>query len=65
MYGVEISYQQAWRAKERALEFIRGNPADAYKNMPRYIHMLETVYPNSYIRMHKSEKMNLCIYSLL
>ncbi|XP_015068686.1 uncharacterized protein LOC107013240 isoform X2 [Solanum pennellii] len=55
MYGIEISYQQAWRAKERALELIRGKPADGYRNMPRYIYMLETVYPNSYIRMHKSE----------
>ncbi|XP_015077183.1 uncharacterized protein LOC107021102 [Solanum pennellii] len=55
MYGVEISYQQAWRAKERALELIRGKPADGYRNMPRYIYMLETVYLNSYIRMHKSE----------
>ena len=56
MYGVEISYQQAWRAKERALELIRGNPADAYKNMSRYIHMLEMVYPNSYIRMQNQKK---------
>ncbi|XP_015068767.1 uncharacterized protein LOC107013352 [Solanum pennellii] len=54
-YGVEISYEQAWRAKERALELIRGKTADAYRNMPRYIYMLETVYQNSYIRMHKSE----------
>ncbi|KAH0765763.1 hypothetical protein KY285_001634 [Solanum tuberosum] len=23
-YGVQISYQQAWRAKERALEMLRG-----------------------------------------
>ncbi|KAH0655229.1 hypothetical protein KY285_030111 [Solanum tuberosum] len=56
LYGVEISYQQAWRAKERALEMIRGKPADGYKQMPKYIYMLNIVYPNSYIRMHKSEK---------
>ncbi|XP_069154370.1 uncharacterized protein [Solanum lycopersicum] len=55
MYGVEISYQQAWRAKERALELIRDKPVDGYINMPTYIYMLETVYPNSYIRMHKSK----------
>ena len=28
IYRVEISYQQAWRAKERALEIIRGKPSD-------------------------------------
>ena len=55
MYGIEISYQLAWRAKESALEMIRGKPADGYRKMPRYIYMLETVYPNSYIRMHKLE----------
>ena len=26
-YGVKISYQQAWRAKERALSMIRGKPS--------------------------------------
>ncbi|KAG5577858.1 hypothetical protein H5410_057992, partial [Solanum commersonii] len=30
-YGVQISYQQAWRAKERALEMLRGKPSDGYK----------------------------------
>ena len=55
MYGAEISYQQAWPAKERALELIRGKPVDGYRNMSRYIYMLETVYPNSYIRMQKTE----------
>ncbi|XP_004252170.2 uncharacterized protein [Solanum lycopersicum] len=55
MYGVEISYQQAWHIKEHALKLIIGKPAVGYINMPRYIYMLETVYPNSYIRMHKFE----------
>ncbi|KAH0779140.1 hypothetical protein KY290_005567 [Solanum tuberosum] len=53
-YGVQISYQQAWCAKERALEMLRGKPSDGYKKLPRYIYMLNNVYPNSYIRMHKS-----------
>nr|XP_025887999.1 uncharacterized protein LOC101263434 [Solanum lycopersicum] len=55
-YGVEISYQQAWRAKERALSMIRGKPSAGYRRMPRYIHMLKTVYPDSYIRMHKTKE---------
>ena len=55
MYDVGIFYQQAWRPKERALEMIRGKPADGYTKMPRYIYMFETVYPNSYVSMHKSE----------
>ncbi|KAG5592262.1 hypothetical protein H5410_042776 [Solanum commersonii] len=28
LYGVQISYQQAWRSKERALQMIRGKPVD-------------------------------------
>ncbi|XP_049387925.1 uncharacterized protein LOC125852236 [Solanum stenotomum] len=55
-YGVQISYQHAWRAKERALEMIRGKSLAGYRQMPRYIDMLNTVYPNSYIRMQKTEE---------
>ncbi|KAH0650355.1 hypothetical protein KY284_030267 [Solanum tuberosum] len=31
IYGVEISYQQAWHAKERALEMLKGKPSEGYK----------------------------------
>ncbi|XP_049351737.1 uncharacterized protein LOC125816194 [Solanum verrucosum] len=55
-YGVQISYQQAWRAKERVLEMIRGKLSDGYRQMSRYIYMLNTVYLYSYIRMQKTEK---------
>ncbi|XP_069145463.1 uncharacterized protein [Solanum lycopersicum] len=55
LYGVEISYQQAWRDRERALEMLKGKPSEGYKQMPRYIWMLNKVYPNSYIRMQKTE----------
>ncbi|XP_010314417.2 uncharacterized protein [Solanum lycopersicum] len=55
-YGVQISYQQAWRAKKRALSMIRGKSSAGYRRLPRYIHNLKTVYPNSYIRMHKTEE---------
>ncbi|KAG5611446.1 hypothetical protein H5410_022727 [Solanum commersonii] len=40
---------------ERALEMLKGKPSDGYKQMPRYIWMLNKVYPNSYIRMQKTE----------
>ncbi|KAG5594704.1 hypothetical protein H5410_035936 [Solanum commersonii] len=56
LYGIDISYKQAWRAKERALEIIRGKFTNGYRQLPKYLYMLETVYPNSYIRMHKSEE---------
>ena len=55
LYGVEISYQQAWRARERALEILKGKPSEGYKQIPRYIWMLNKVYPNPYIRMQNTE----------
>lgn len=33
---------------------LRGGPANKYKKISTYIYMLNTAYPNSHIRMHKS-----------
>lgn len=52
--GEDINYMKTWRSKERAIEMLRGGPVDGYLKMPRYLYMLDTVYPNSYIRLHKS-----------
>ncbi|XP_047259309.1 uncharacterized protein LOC124891641, partial [Capsicum annuum] len=52
--GLDIDYMNAWRAKERALKILRGLPTDGYKKLPAYIYILNLIYPNSYIRMHKS-----------
>lgn len=54
VYGVDIDYMKPWRAKKCAIEMTRGGPADGYRKMPIYIYMLNTVYFNSHIRMHKS-----------
>ena len=34
---------------------LKGKPSEGYKQMSRYIWMLNKVYPNSYIRMQKTE----------
>ncbi|KAH0705967.1 hypothetical protein KY285_010491 [Solanum tuberosum] len=52
--GVDINYMKVWRLKERAIKMLRGGPTEGYIKMPSYLYMLDTVYPNSYIRMHKS-----------
>ncbi|KAM3381411.1 hypothetical protein P3S68_006984 [Capsicum galapagoense] len=54
VYGVDVNYMTAWRAKKRAIEMLRGEFADGYRQMPRYIYMLHSVYPRSHIRMHKA-----------
>ncbi|KAM3326087.1 hypothetical protein P3S67_001213 [Capsicum chacoense] len=52
--GLDIDYMKAWRTKKSALKMLRGRPADGYKKMPTYVYMLNSVYPNSHIRMHKA-----------
>ncbi|XP_055826278.1 uncharacterized protein LOC129894621 [Solanum dulcamara] len=54
-YGVRLTYMQAWRDKEKALELVRDDPAQSYAKLPSYFRILEATYPGSYIRLHKSE----------
>ncbi|XP_047257550.1 uncharacterized protein LOC124889624 [Capsicum annuum] len=54
-FGVDINYQKAWRAKERTIKMLRGKPAYGYRQMARYVYMLNSVYPSSHIRIHKFE----------
>ncbi|XP_019242299.1 PREDICTED: uncharacterized protein LOC109222389, partial [Nicotiana attenuata] len=54
-HGVEESYMKAWRAKEIAMALIRGNPSDSYKELPRYLYMLEHTNPGTVTKLHKSE----------
>ncbi|CAB4286245.1 unnamed protein product [Prunus armeniaca] len=39
--GVLISYMKAWRAREHALELVRGSPNESYMRLPSYCAMLE------------------------
>ncbi|XP_075076427.1 uncharacterized protein LOC142163074 [Nicotiana tabacum] len=52
-HGVNLSYMQAWRAKEKALQFLRGNPADSYNKLPKYFYILEKTYPGSFVKLKK------------
>ncbi|KAH0705914.1 hypothetical protein KY285_010436 [Solanum tuberosum] len=54
-YGVRLTYMQAGRAKEVALELGRGDPIQSYAKLPSYFHILEATYPGSHIRFHKLE----------
>ncbi|XP_070018058.1 uncharacterized protein [Nicotiana sylvestris] len=49
--GVYVSYMLAWRAKEKAKNFLRGEPADSYKKLPGYLYTMDMTYPGSHIRM--------------
>ncbi|XP_047263835.1 uncharacterized protein LOC124896319 [Capsicum annuum] len=45
----------SWRAKKQALEDLRGKPSTSYGKLPAYIHVLNSTYPGSHIRMKKHE----------
>ncbi|XP_009599062.1 uncharacterized protein [Nicotiana tomentosiformis] len=54
-HGIKVSYMKVWRAKEIAMAIIRGNPSDSYKELPRYLYMLEHTNPGTITKLHKSE----------
>ncbi|KAM1262833.1 hypothetical protein ACFX2G_028523 [Malus domestica] len=45
---VSISYVKAWRAKEHALELVRGSPEESYSLLPSYFAVLEAKNPEIY-----------------
>ncbi|XP_062085307.1 uncharacterized protein LOC133791392 [Humulus lupulus] len=40
-YGVSMSYQKAWRSKEKTVNFVHGSSQDSYRDIPRYLHILK------------------------
>ncbi|XP_059295522.1 uncharacterized protein LOC132048853 [Lycium ferocissimum] len=44
----------AWRAREKAIKDLRGDPADSYKKLLAYIYILDKTYPGLLVKMHKS-----------
>jgi hypothetical protein len=46
-YGVSMSYEKAWRSKEKALELVRGDPTESYGKLPEYLYMIEQTNPGS------------------
>nr|XP_016480528.1 PREDICTED: uncharacterized protein LOC107801682 [Nicotiana tabacum] len=53
-HGENLSYMQAWRAKEKALQFLRGHRADSYSKLPKYFYILEKTYPGSVVKLKKT-----------
>ncbi|XP_070052660.1 uncharacterized protein [Nicotiana tomentosiformis] len=55
-FGIDVSYMLAWRAREKIVNFLRGEPADSYNKLPGYLYTLDMTYPGSHIRMEKFPK---------
>ncbi|KAH9778230.1 SWIM-type domain-containing protein [Citrus sinensis] len=54
----EISYHKAWRAREFAMEMVRGSPADSYHLLPSYMAMVEKKNPGSRTFIEKDSANN-------
>ncbi|XP_070017721.1 uncharacterized protein [Nicotiana sylvestris] len=54
-HDVNLTYMQAWRAKEKALQFLRGHPVDSYSKLPSYLYILEKTYPGSIVKLKKTD----------
>ena len=39
-FGIDMSYEKAWRCREKALTYVRGTYEDSYCKLPSYLHML-------------------------
>ncbi|XP_022158318.1 protein FAR-RED ELONGATED HYPOCOTYL 3-like [Momordica charantia] len=46
-YGVNIRYEKAWRARERALELLMGSPKKSYTLLRKYGEALKSVNPGT------------------
>ncbi|XP_070045696.1 uncharacterized protein [Nicotiana tomentosiformis] len=52
---MDLSYMQAWRSKEKAMQLLRGTPSESYKKIPIYPYMLEYANPGSVTRQYIEE----------
>lgn len=65
-YNINISYKQAWRAKEHALLLLRGTQEDSFGRLPVYLHNLQRHNPgtNYYLQTDDEDRFEflfLCI----
>ncbi|XP_075076467.1 uncharacterized protein LOC142163113 [Nicotiana tabacum] len=64
VHGVNLTYMQAWRAKKKALEFLRGHPTDFYSRLPSYLYIMEKTYLGSVVKLKKTDD-NCFLYTFV
>ncbi|KAL0556499.1 hypothetical protein IC582_005013 [Cucumis melo] len=50
-YGINMSYEKAWRARENAYERVRGSPEESYNLLRRYGEALKFTNPGTIFHM--------------
>ncbi|XP_019259015.1 PREDICTED: protein FAR1-RELATED SEQUENCE 4-like [Nicotiana attenuata] len=63
-YGLQMTYMQAWRSKEYAVQVLRGNPSESYEKLPSYFYMLVLTNPVSVVNLKKTEE-DLFMYAFV
>ena len=58
MYGVKISYQKAYRARERARQIIDSSHEEAYSHLPKYCEEVQRSNPGSTVQLDVDPNMN-------
>ncbi|GAA0171068.1 hypothetical protein LIER_41077 [Lithospermum erythrorhizon] len=47
VYGIKISYWKAWKAKEIAMQLVRGKPEESFMGLPCYLWLLNQANPGT------------------
>ncbi|XP_062078413.1 uncharacterized protein LOC133782947 isoform X1 [Humulus lupulus] len=47
IFGIDTSYENAWRCREKALTYVRGTYEDSYCKLSSYLHMLQQKNPGT------------------
>ncbi|XP_062103454.1 uncharacterized protein LOC133814523 [Humulus lupulus] len=55
-HGVGVTYNKAWRAKELAVDDVRGSNEESYALLPSYLYMLKLANPRTITRVYKDEE---------
>ncbi|KAH9659886.1 SWIM-type domain-containing protein [Citrus sinensis] len=61
-YGIQLTYQQVYRAKEVGLEIVRGNSAESYNLLPKYSHVLTKANEGTVTHLQRDEDDNFLYY---
>jgi hypothetical protein len=47
IYGIQMTYEKAWRCKEKALEYVRGTPEASYSKLPSFLYAMQQKNPGT------------------
>ena len=61
-YGVQLTYQQAYQAREVSLEIVRGNPVKSYNLLPKYSHVLTKANEGTITHLERDGDGNFLYY---